>query len=216
MTRAGQLIASAVAEAIAAAITASIPGATAADADRAAHRAVTDLGADGWHITARPLPDPIPEPTMPHALQPRDLVIIAGLARGMADPDIADRLGMPVGSLKQRLHRIYRNSRARGAAHLVRIAYDAGLLAGLTPETVPDTGLTDYQAQTLALLADGLTYREMAMRQGISLNTVKATVGRLYRNLGITGTTPTRAAAQAVARGYQQQLLPARHLAGLR
>jgi DNA-binding NarL/FixJ family response regulator len=54
---------------------------------------------------------------------------------------------------------------------------------------------TTREREILALLADGLTMRQIGRRLGISPRTVESHVGKLYRKLGVT----TR--VQAVARG---------------
>lgn len=138
---------------------------------------------------------------------PRDLTLMAGCARGRSNAQLGVALEAPEGTIKTWLHRLLTRLEVQDAAHLVSLAYQRGWLAGLKPE--PRDWLVLRRPYELALhgLAEGLSYGQIACREGISENTVKTNTRRLYRALGITGTP--RAAARAVALGYQHGLLHA-------
>lgn len=131
-----------------------------------------------------------------------------GLARGRSNAQIGTDLGTSAGTVKTYLHRLYVATGAVCAAHLVRLGYDDGLLLALDPEPDPGTGLTARQELILGLLADGRTYQQIAARQHVSVNTIKGSIRRVYRNVGVTTPFHTRSAAQAVALGYQHGHLP--------
>jgi DNA-binding NarL/FixJ family response regulator len=63
------------------------------------------------------------------------------------------------------------------------------------------TATTPRERQILALLADGLTMRQIGRRLGISARTVESHVEKLYRKLGVTSRV------QAVARGASLGLI---------
>lgn len=61
--------------------------------------------------------------------------------------------------------------------------------------------LTDREADVLALLAKGCSYRQIALRLGISVHTVGTHLKHCYRKLGV------RRATEAVARATELSLL---------
>ena len=77
---------------------------------------------------------------------------------------------------------------------LVRIAKGEGVIAGTPGPPVPpddldwpgkDAGLTEQQSQILALLAEGLSNREIAVAMYLSPETVKTYLRPIYRTLGV-------------------------------
>lgn len=66
------------------------------------------------------------------------------------------------------------------------------------PAAVASLGLTPREAEVLALLAAGKANKEIARALGVSPNTVKTHLARLYEKLGAT----SRTAAIAQARGH--------------
>ena len=64
--------------------------------------------------------------------------------------------------------------------------------------------LTSREADVLVLLADGCSYRQIALRLGISVHTVTSHVKNAYRKLEV------HRAAAAVARAIELHLLPER------
>lgn len=83
----------------------------------------------------------------------------------------------------------------------VRIVQDgeaAELTLSAEPEAV-QTGLTAREREVVALLAEGLSNKEIARRLGIALDTAKFHVGRVIDKLDATGRTD--AVAHAARRG---------------
>lgn len=64
--------------------------------------------------------------------------------------------------------------------------------------------LTGREGDVLALLADGCSYAQIALRLGISVHTVGTHLKNCYRKLGV------RSAAHAVARALELDLMPQR------
>ena len=61
--------------------------------------------------------------------------------------------------------------------------------------------MTEREMQVLRLLAQGCTYATIALRLGVSVNTVGSHVKKLYAKLGV------HTAAQAVMRAVELRLL---------
>ncbi|MCU0625631.1 MAG: helix-turn-helix transcriptional regulator [Gemmatimonadaceae bacterium] len=70
------------------------------------------------------------------------------------------------------------------------------------PRLLERVGVTPREHEVLALMADGLTTREMATRLGVSENTVKTHTARLFEKLG------ARRRTQAVQAAREAGLLP--------
>jgi DNA-binding CsgD family transcriptional regulator len=67
---------------------------------------------------------------------------------------------------------------------------------------VATLGLTPRELEVLALIAEGLSTKEIATRAFVSENTVKTHASRLYDKLGV------RRRTQAVLRGRELKLIP--------
>ena len=65
----------------------------------------------------------------------------------------------------------------------------------------PATIVSDRELEILGLLADGLTYREMALALFVSINTIKTHVRNIYGKLG------ARRRREATARAKELDLL---------
>lgn len=164
---------------------------------------VAALLADGWYIAAMPPTPPTTTHQRSHSMPVTrdDVVLLAGLARGLSSNDLARDMAVTPDTVKDRIRSLSRRTKAQNGAHLVALGYQAGILAGLAPEPAEPTALTDFHLRILQGLADGLDYAGIGRRHYITENTVRTGARLLYRGLGITGTP--RAAARAVALGYQ-------------
>ncbi|MFC8276277.1 LuxR C-terminal-related transcriptional regulator [Streptomyces sp. NPDC057271] len=173
--------------------------AEAADLVQATYDALSQAG---WRLTRCPR----------HAgalLWDYDLPILAGLARGRSLGEIATDTLTPYATVKNRVEALKTRIGARSAAHAVAVAYRAGWMASLPPEPRTTVRLSPRQHAILTLLADGLSDQQIASQLGISTNTLRTHIRRLYTALGVSRSDafgPCR--PQAVAIGYQQRLLP--------
>ncbi|HNE79948.1 MAG TPA: LuxR C-terminal-related transcriptional regulator [Flavobacteriales bacterium] len=72
------------------------------------------------------------------------------------------------------------------SAHVAR-----RVVAHLRPQrgAVVDTGLTEREQQVLALLADGLLYKEIGDKLGITTGTIKQHIHRMYEKLHVQNRT---------------------------
>ena len=66
------------------------------------------------------------------------------------------------------------------------------------PAAVASLGLTPREVEVLALLAAGQANKEIARALGVSPNTVKTHLARLYEKLGVTSRTAAIAQARAL------------------
>lgn len=139
------------------------------------------------------------------SLLPLDLLVIAGIARGVEDWVIAGRLGVDLevvrGSVR---HSCWVLGVARRHDALVAAALAAGLLSWLAPEPRMPVVLPPQLAEVVPLLAAGLTDREIGVRLWLSRAGVRARVCRLLRLLGAVDR------AHAVALAHGQGLLGSR------
>lgn len=73
------------------------------------------------------------------------------------------------------------------SAHVAR-----RVVAHLRPQrtgVVPDAGLTEREQQILSLLAEGLLYKEIGERLGITVGTIKQHIHRMYEKLHVQNRT---------------------------
>lgn len=68
--------------------------------------------------------------------------------------------------------------------------------------TPPSSALSQREQETLALLAEGFRYKEIAQKMGISFNTVREYVHNIYRKLHVTSRS------EAVVKFRRRSLLP--------
>ncbi|SMF86418.1 helix-turn-helix transcriptional regulator [Streptomyces sp. Amel2xC10] len=128
-------------------------------------------------------------------LSPRDVQILAGLARGHTAATIASNLETTEWSVKSRTRRMAILWQITGAHHaaLVDRAYRHGHLIVVRQRALPP--LTGRLAQVLECAACGLGVRATAADIGISTETVRTHRQRLLQKLG----APCMARAVAVA-----------------
>ncbi|MFF0597882.1 helix-turn-helix transcriptional regulator [Streptomyces antibioticus] len=128
-------------------------------------------------------------------LSPRDVQILAGLARGHTAATIARHLDTTETSVKSRTRRMAVLWQITGAHHaaLVDRAYRHGHLVVIRQRTLPP--LTDRLTHVLECTVRGLGARATAADLGISTETVRMHRERLLRKLG----APCMARAVAVA-----------------
>jgi len=102
-------------------------------------------------------------------------------------------LGLPIARLLQEAH-----SRAvmPGYAKKLLAAFNAGTLLPDSPSQQLPEPLTDREEEILALLAAGLTNREIAEELVISSETVKKHAGSIYGKLGVNNRTEAAARAR--------------------
>ncbi|CCB74986.1 protein of unknown function [Streptantibioticus cattleyicolor NRRL 8057 = DSM 46488] len=174
---------------------------TRRDLAHAADQVTAYLTASGYQITPQPA-HPQPETPMPLPLTPRQIQVIAGLARGHSTIEIAAHLEIAPGCVRSHLNRISTRLGTHSAAGTVGHCYRAGVLTGLHPEPLPgDIRLTLRQHQVLELMAHGRRNEEIAAQLHLSLDTVKTHGRHLFATVG------ARSRAHAVALGYQHGLL---------
>jgi DNA-binding NarL/FixJ family response regulator len=139
-----------------------------------------------------PLGDTRPVP----GLTMREARVLALYASGLAQRDIAARLGISFNTVRLYLERIRIKLGARTNAELVAAALRLGL-QGPTPAP-PATGerLTKREQSVLELLGEGLSTPEIAAQLYISIGTVRVHVARLKRKLGARSQAETVVAAR--------------------
>lgn len=130
-------------------------------------------------------------------LTQREIQVLAGIARGEENAEIAARLGIALSTVKSHVERMRERHGAPSRSALVRIGYERAWLTALTPEERPPTTLPPRQLQVLQYAAQGLTDEQMARTLGIGA----ATVSEHIRRMGTALNARTR--AHAVALGYQ-------------
>ncbi|MGW5736976.1 MULTISPECIES: response regulator transcription factor [Streptomyces] len=137
-------------------------------------------------------------------LAPKDLKVIAGLARGHQLAQIGADLKTPARTLRNRTGRLARRLGLAGAPSpsLVNYAYQHGYLAALAPEPRDHLRpLTATETQTLEHIAQGLSVEQAASHLVISRHTLNSRRRALYLRLS------AHTAAHAVALGWQHGLL---------
>lgn len=141
-----------------------------------------------------------PRPGSP--ISDRERQILAGLARGRTNAQIAEDLDLSPHTVKSHIERITHRYGARGRAGLVGIAYRRGDLASLKPEPRDQVVLGKATLTVLDGMARGLTNREIGRLRGRDEETVRSLARRMFRKLG------AHHRAHAVALGYQHGYLP--------
>lgn len=127
----------------------------------------------------------------------REMQVLAGIARGEQNAELADRLGLALSTVKTHVERMRIRHGVPSRSALVRVGYERAWLAALTPEERLPTTLPLRQLQVLQCIADGLTDEQTARKLGISVHTVHEHIRRLVASLR------ARTRAHAVALGYQ-------------
>jgi DNA-binding CsgD family transcriptional regulator len=133
----------------------------------------------------------------------READILALVARGRTNPEIALALFLAPGTVKKHLDHVYRKLgiRTRTEAALLVLAADRPTATGIPIPFLPDRvraalGLTCREGEVLVHAASGKTNAEIAAILEFAPGTVKRTLENLYRKLGVG--TRTEAAAMAI------------------
>lgn len=134
-------------------------------------------------------------------LSRRQIHMLAGAARGQTNQEIAAALGVKRATVSSTLLRAGRILGTGSRAGMVHRAYACGVLSGLAPETRPPVHLSRAQTAVLGGLADGSSAREIADALGVSENTVKTHLRKLFAALGAASRS------HAVALAWQHNLL---------
>jgi DNA-binding NarL/FixJ family response regulator len=134
-------------------------------------------------------------------LPPRQLAVIMGLARGLSDAEIAQRIGVRPEAVPAILKQIRAGLGRYNRAGLVGLAYRLGILADLRPEPRSQIVLVGHRWRVLQGLADGLEPGDIAVRLRLAEPAVQAYVSHVVRLL------EARYEAHAVALGYQHGYL---------
>lgn len=142
-------------------------------------------------------------------LTPRQVQVVAGLARGGTEASIGRALGVARATVHRHVENAARAAGVSGHRHagLVDFGYRTGVLAGLTPEPRARIVLSPRMADVLDGLARGVGLPEIAVELGLSEGTVRTHAKRLYAALGVG------CRAHAVAIGWQCGLLADRDAA---
>jgi DNA-binding NarL/FixJ family response regulator len=138
----------------------------------------------------------LPEEGTP--LEPVQIRIAAGLARGRMNHELCKDLDMPLGTLKTHLRRMMAALGCGSRYAVVDHAYRDGYLRGLTPETWRLRPLTQKQEDVMPYLPADLTVDEIGQKMGLSPWTVKSRMGLIYRKYRVNER------CHAVAIGWQQ------------
>lgn len=72
-------------------------------------------------------------PHLRKLLSPREYDVFLGIAQGLSNPEIADRLTLALPTIKTHVNRILAKLGARDRVHLVILAYEHGIAPGTTP-----------------------------------------------------------------------------------
>ncbi|WP_129788551.1 response regulator transcription factor [Promicromonospora panici] len=79
-----------------------------------------------------------PGPHLRTLLSPREYDVFLGIAQGLSNPEIADRLTLALPTIKTHVNRILAKLGARDRVHLVILAYEHGIAPGPPrPDTPP-------------------------------------------------------------------------------
>lgn len=138
-------------------------------------------------------------------LQARDLDMLTAAAEGLTTQEMAGRAYVSVSTARNRLSHVMTLIGARGRGHAVAVCWPQ--IAHRVAVATPVGQLTQRQRQILALLAEGLTYQQIADKLFISRGTVNTTIvtgmpsGSLYQRLGAHNR------AHAVAIGLAHRLI---------
>lgn len=133
---------------------------------------------------------------------PAQLRVIALVALGLSNRQIADELGVKFGTVKDLIARSLANTGAGERAGLVALACRAGQLQHVPPQAAGPVVLPAHLAAVLGGIADGLPNKLIARRLRRPESTVKTWVKVLLRLLG------ARDRAHAVLIGWQLRILP--------
>jgi DNA-binding CsgD family transcriptional regulator len=112
-------------------------------------------------------------PAPSRSLSPREAEIVDYVRLGYTNAQIALATGRSVAAIRNLLVRIFDKTGVRTRAQLVR-----GPLS--------TSGLTRREQQIVELLRQGLTNREIGRSLGISINTVRNTLARLFDKVGVS------------------------------
>ncbi|MFF2009930.1 response regulator [Streptomyces sp. NPDC058195] len=79
-------------------------------------------------VTEAPLPPPpVPEQQLPDGLTPREAEVLALIAEGLSNPEIARRLSISQATVKSHINNLFAKTGVRDRAKAVRYAYVRGL-----------------------------------------------------------------------------------------
>ncbi|MBS2965548.1 response regulator transcription factor [Actinocrinis puniceicyclus] len=137
-------------------------------------------------------------------LSGRELQVLEMMTRGLSSEQIAKALGLSARTVKSHKANISQAIGSYGSAtRTVALAFAHGYL-----RAVPDSGcrrpqLQGRQLQVLARMAEGLSNPQIGGVLGLTENTVKTHIKRLFRTLGVASRV------RAVAVGFETGLLPA-------
>ena len=93
-----------------------------------AHYVVQDQKADWPPLPAAAAPEPGPPDALRLALSPSDRELLALVALGLDNAEVAGRLGVSECAVDSRLRRVYGRLGARNRTHAVALAYESGAL----------------------------------------------------------------------------------------
>lgn len=134
-------------------------------------------------------------------LTPSERMVVESLAAGLAPKQIASREGVSVAATRKHIVAAKRKAGARTLAELsaltaradankfgmtgANVDYSMGQPAPETGHHSPGERLTSRQREVVALLADGLRYREIAQRLDLSERQVGRHVANAIERLGV-------------------------------
>ncbi|GAA4984860.1 hypothetical protein GCM10023205_63860 [Yinghuangia aomiensis] len=160
---------------------------SSADIEKIVDAVVRSIGSARPHFP--------PHPGSP--LNTREIEIVAGIARGSTNKEMACSLGLSPFTVKSHLNRITARVGERDRAGLVGLAYREGWLTGLPAEPREAVELKPDHLDVLEGMAHGRSNAEIAERLVLSEEAVRSRARGLFEVLR------ARTRAHAVALGYQ-------------
>jgi DNA-binding NarL/FixJ family response regulator len=118
----------------------------------------------------------------------RQVEFLRRTADGETYHQIGAAMGLTAGGVSSLSRRVLRKLDARSAAHAVRLACEAGIIARPLPDVTAGV-LTARQLQILAYVADGYANGWIARTLGVSVSTVKNHLHEAYGALGAADRT---------------------------
>ena len=143
-----------------------------------------DLAITGWTPAAEPWLDELGYSGGPDALPPTEVLAVAARLRGRIDPDAA----VPRLRVRTRTGRwavLHASRLPTGGGELVAVIIDDASAAEVAPIIMLAYGLTEQERSITGLICQGRSTAEIAVRAGISANTVQDHLKSVFDKVGV-------------------------------